>query len=79
MVPVDETILDVDVHTIPSHGSDPPHFHYDVRFAFRIVGSGAYQVSAESLDLKWVAMDELASVTSEESVLRMARKWGLRR
>ncbi len=41
--------------------------------------SDAYQISAESLDLKWVAMDELASVTSEESVLRMARKWGLHR
>ncbi len=79
VVPVDETVLDVDVHAIPAHGSDPPHFHYDVRFAFRVVGSHAYQVSAESLDLKWVPMDELTSVTNEESMLRMARKWSLSR
>jgi 8-oxo-dGTP pyrophosphatase MutT (NUDIX family) len=29
--PIAERILDVDVHPIPAHGSDPPHFHYDIR------------------------------------------------
>lgn len=30
-LPIAERILDVDVHPIPAHGSDPPHFHYDIR------------------------------------------------
>ena len=73
--PVDARVLDVDVHAIPARGDDPKHFHYDVRFALRVVGSDAYRVSEESLDLRWVAMDELTDYTDEESVLRMARKW----
>jgi len=28
--------VDVDVHTIPPHGHEGPHLHYDVRFAFRL-------------------------------------------
>jgi len=29
--PIADRILDLDVHPIPAHGSDPPHFHYDIR------------------------------------------------
>ena len=71
---LDPRIFDLDVHEIPARKSDPAHFHYDVRFLFR-AHSDAFRVSAESLDLAWVPVVELASYSDEESVLRMGRKW----
>jgi len=63
------------VHMIPARKDDPDHYHFDVRFAFRSVGSEDFAVSAESLDLAWVPIADLSAYTDEESVLRMARKW----
>ncbi len=34
--PIGERILDVDVHPIPAHGSDPAHFHYDIRYLLTV-------------------------------------------
>jgi 8-oxo-dGTP pyrophosphatase MutT (NUDIX family) len=75
VVALDEIPLDLDVHEIPARKSDPAHFHFDVRFAFRVTGSEAFTVSDESHDLAWVPIDGLDRYTDEESVLRMARKW----
>ena len=72
---LDEVPLDLDVHLIPARRKDPAHHHYDVRFAFKVVGSEDFAVSHESLDLAWVPIVEMSAYTSEESVLRMARKW----
>ena len=36
--PIGEAILDVDVHPIPAHGPDPPHFHYDIRHLLTVPG-----------------------------------------
>ena len=73
--PVDGTVLDVDIHAFPARGADPEHLHYDVRFAFVVVGSDRFRVGPESLDLAWIPVERLADVTEEESVLRMARKF----
>jgi len=67
-------IFDLDVHEIPARKSDPAHFHYDVRFIFT-ARSEAFRVSGESLDLAWVPIDGLDAYSTEESVLRMGRKW----
>ena len=32
-------------------------------------------VTSESKDLRWVSADEVSTLTDEESVLRMVRKW----
>ena len=58
-----------------ARGETPAHLHWDVRYAFRAAGSEAYRVSAESHDLAWIEIGALRSVTREESMLRMARKW----
>jgi 8-oxo-dGTP pyrophosphatase MutT (NUDIX family) len=71
---VDERILDLDVHEIPARGDQPAHFHYDVRYALRVVGSEAFTVSDESHELAWVEPAELERFTDEWSVLRMAHK-----
>ncbi|MDE0451506.1 MAG: NUDIX hydrolase [Gammaproteobacteria bacterium] len=73
--PISEAVLDVDIHTIPASKGEPAHLHYDVRFAFRAASSGPLRVSPESIDLAWVEIGDLARLTGEESMLRMARKF----
>lgn len=75
--PVDPGIFDLDVHPIPARGSEPEHFHFDVRFALR-AGTVDYVVSDESHDLAWVPLASLDEWTEEESLLRMGRKWRCR-
>jgi 8-oxo-dGTP pyrophosphatase MutT (NUDIX family) len=73
--PLSGEIFDIAVHTVPERGDEPEHFHYDVRFAVTVTDSEAYTVSDESHDLAWVEVDKIAEYTTEESMLRMARKW----
>ncbi len=72
---LNEGIFDIDIHGIPERGSEPEHFHYDVRFAFRVCGDETYTVSDESHDLNWVPIDLLEEFNCDESMLRMSRKW----
>jgi 8-oxo-dGTP pyrophosphatase MutT (NUDIX family) len=73
--PVSEQLFDIDVHQIPARGNEPAHLHWDLRYAFRTAGGEAYRVSEESHDLRWIEIKSLQSVTAEESMLRMSRKW----
>ena len=75
---LDDEIFDLDVHLIPEHDDEPAHYHFDVRF---LIGAkdDEFRASDESLALRWVAIRDLGSLTSEESITRMARKWRLRR
>lgn len=68
--------LDLDVHTIPARGAEPEHLHWDVRFWLRAGAGQDLVVSAESNELRWIAVADLAALTTEESVLRLARKAG---
>ncbi len=67
------TVLDVDIHRIPAHKSDPAHLHYDVRFLFQ-AEAGDVAVSDESHDLAWVPLHEVEAKTQEVSLLRMRDK-----
>jgi len=75
VVAVNDVPLDLDIHEIPARGAEPAHYHFDVRFAFRVVGPTDFVVSDESHDLAWVPIDALPAYTTEESVLRLARKF----
>jgi 8-oxo-dGTP pyrophosphatase MutT (NUDIX family) len=74
------TPLDLDVHVIPARYDaagaliEDAHEHHDVRFLIVAHGDLAPQVSEESHAVRWFTPAELAAVTDEESVLRMARK-----
>lgn len=73
---VDPAILDLDRHAIPARGSEPEHWHYDVRFVVRATGSEAFVVNQESLALAWKPVADLAAdPDADESLRRMARKW----
>lgn len=75
IVPISKKTFDVDVHRIPARGGEPEHDHYDIRFLLRVSGDATFRVSDESDDLAWVSKSELPTLESDESVLRMHRKW----
>jgi 8-oxo-dGTP pyrophosphatase MutT (NUDIX family) len=66
--------LDLDVHRIPARGSEPAHDHWDVRFWLRAAAGQALVLSDESHALRWFLPADLARITEEDSVLRLARK-----
>jgi len=68
-------IFDIDIHPIPARKNEPEHLHYDVRYVLRANGCTDYTVSDESHDLRWVRPDEVKTLTTEESMARMVRKW----
>lgn len=70
-----DRIFDLDVHRIPERKSEAEHWHYDVRFLIQHRGKGRFVVSEESHDLAWLKIGEIETVTNEESILRMRRKW----
>jgi len=69
-------IVDIDIHPIPAHGSEPPHEHFDVRFLFIASPDAVLTVSEESHDLAWVAVDRLSDYSTEASLTRLIEKAG---
>lgn len=69
-------IFDLDRHLIPARGSEPAHWHYDVRYVVRATGSEVFEVGEESLDLAWRPVSAIAQdVQADESLRRMAQRW----
>jgi 8-oxo-dGTP pyrophosphatase MutT (NUDIX family) len=66
--------LDVDVHAIPARGSEPEHFHFDVRYLLIAAPGQSIVRSDESNDLRWVPAGRVEELSDEESLLRLARK-----
>ena len=71
--PVGDGIFDIDIHPIPAHGVEPAHEHFDVRFAFRCRTQNLAP-GAEVAGARWVALNALASVGCDGSILRAAKK-----
>lgn len=67
-------IFDVDAHEIPARKAEPAHVHYDIRYALEADRSLPLQISEESKDLRWVPLDEIAGLNTDESVMRMVSK-----
>ncbi|MFI5337584.1 MAG: NUDIX hydrolase [Opitutales bacterium] len=73
---VSPEIFDVDRHRIPAHGSEPEHWHYDVRFLFEADPAEPLTVSSESKALAWVELTGVSALNPSESLARMGRKTG---
>lgn len=65
--------FDLDVHLIPERTEEPAHYHYDVRFIL-VSEHENFKISPESLDLKWIDIDDIKLYTNEESTLRQVYK-----
>jgi 8-oxo-dGTP pyrophosphatase MutT (NUDIX family) len=68
-----EAIFDLDIHAIPARKSEPPHEHFDVRFAFA-ADDPSLRETGEVAAVRWVPLDRVASLGVDESVLRPVRK-----
>ena len=73
--PLSREIFDLDIHLIPATDAEAAHLHHDVRFVLRAVGAENLKISRESLDLRWIKIEDLHQLTDEPSLMRMARKW----
>ena len=76
---VEAGVFDLDCHPIPAHGSEPGHRHWDVRYIVRAGADERFRVGAESLDLAWWPVRDLArDAAADPSLRRMAGKWRAR-
>jgi 8-oxo-dGTP pyrophosphatase MutT (NUDIX family) len=68
-------VFDLDRHRIPARGSEPEHWHYDLRFVVRAADE-AFAGNEESRDMAWRDVHAIADDAAvDASVRRMARKW----
>lgn len=67
-------IFDIDVHTIPPHGTFPEHVHYDIRFLFTASRQERLTVSPESNDVAWVRLSDASQYNARPELLRMVEK-----
>lgn len=66
--------LDLDVHRIPPRGAEPAHLHLDIRYLLIAEPGQELVPTEESHELRWVRLDEIERLSTEESLLRMASK-----
>lgn len=67
-------IFDIDVHRIPAKNDKPEHYHYDIRFIFEADDKEEIEISHESIDVKWVELNDIERFNNGESVMRMKQK-----
>ncbi len=66
--------FDLDIHFIPERKTEPAHYHFDVRFIL-VAKKEEFKISSESLDLKWIDLEDVFNFSSEESTLRQVYKF----
>lgn len=74
ITPLTGNIYDLDIHPIPSRGSEPQHLHYDVRYLLMADKETPLIISSESKNLAWVPLDKITQFNQEPSILRMSSK-----
>ncbi|MES2613817.1 MAG: NUDIX hydrolase [Bdellovibrionota bacterium] len=65
--------FDLDIHLIPERKAEPAHYHYDVRFIL-VAEHENFEISSESLDLKWIDLNDVCNYSTEVSTLRQVHK-----
>ena len=68
-------ILDIDIHIVPENTqkNEPAHRHYDIRFLF-FVNNNYYKLSNESIEAKWVTIDEAKVLMKDADKIRLLDK-----
>ena len=73
---LDPVVFDLDKHRIPARGEVPEHWHYDIRFVVRAMGSWQFSGNTESFELRWFDVADLAREAGlDASIRRMAQRW----
>lgn len=71
---VSPEVFDLDSHEIPATDTVPAHVHHDICFLLEDGHRDSLIASAESRDIRWVALDKVALLTTDASILRMVAK-----
>jgi 8-oxo-dGTP pyrophosphatase MutT (NUDIX family) len=66
-------VFDLDIHGIPARRDEPEHEHFDVRFCFQ-APTLEFTTNDEVVAARWAPLAEIDQLTTDESVLRVARK-----
>jgi 8-oxo-dGTP pyrophosphatase MutT (NUDIX family) len=66
-------VFDLDIHRIPARRDEPEHEHFDVRFLFQ-APTLSFTTNDEVVAARWAPLAEIDRLTTDESVLRVARK-----
>jgi 8-oxo-dGTP pyrophosphatase MutT (NUDIX family) len=66
-------VFDLDIHRIPARRDEPAHEHFDVRFFFQ-APTLSFAINDEVVAARWAPLAEIDQLTTDESVLRAARK-----
>ena len=72
--PLNDNIFDIDIHTIPARKDEAEHLHYDIRFILETDMNHPLNISDESHEIAWIALDDIPKYTNEESIQRMVKK-----
>ena len=69
------TLIDLDIHPIPPRADlgEPAHEHFDLRLVFRAV-SRAVNAGSDARAARWVPIDAMDGVDTDESVRRVIAK-----
>jgi 8-oxo-dGTP pyrophosphatase MutT (NUDIX family) len=70
--------FDLDVHLIPAWRLEPEHRHFDVRLLFH-ASSDALRTGSDVGGARWLALDQIVTPDTDDSVLRAVRKLVARR
>jgi 8-oxo-dGTP pyrophosphatase MutT (NUDIX family) len=70
---VEGAVFDLDIHAIPARKDEPQHEHFDVRFCFQSP-TRSIATNHEVADARWAPLARIDQLTTDESVLRAARK-----
>lgn len=73
-IPGHTGITDIDIHKIPQRGDMPEHFHYDIRIILTADKDEYLNKSHESVDLKWVKIEDAGNYVKEPALLRLINK-----
>ncbi len=65
--------VDIDVHRLDHGDALGSHLHLDLRFVVVAPAGAELEGNHESLDLRWVTLDELEALADEEGLVRLAR------
>ncbi|MGE5154020.1 MAG: NUDIX hydrolase [Bdellovibrio bacteriovorus] len=71
---VDDSIFDVDIHTVPPMHGDPRHEHIDIRFLVEMDDDLPIPGNDESHQVLWVELDQVSRFNNNRSTYRMVEK-----
>ena len=65
--------IDIDIHEVAPPSEDA-HFHHDVRFLVVAPPDGEFVGNHESLDHRWLPLNDLSSISADPGVVRLCAR-----